>query len=466
MDRAENQAHIRAESKELRTLSLAQEVRKRERELASFMYPKEKEAAAINTNWQEQLQRSNSGRILSNAFNTMLILNNDPELKGKFAFNYLTRKPEIVGKVPWKRLDGSMEITDNDDSCLRNYLSINYDIKAKDIIYDALNQIVLDNQYHPVREYLKSVRNKWDGKRRLDTLLVDYFDSDDTELNRMQTRLTFVGAVKRAFQPGCKMDYVLTLKGEQGVGKSSFFQKIAVRNEWFSDSIDDMRGKDGKEQILGNWIIELGEMAAVGSGDQKRIKQFITSTEDEFRQAYGRRTNRFPRQCIFVATTNDELPLKDDTGGRRWWIVDVKSKWFEKEQPLDVDQVWAEALHVYEHMEDNKQPLKLPDYLEDEAKKIQLQNTDRGLYAAEIEHVLTRGYIVKSDYEGNTRIEINTTCALHVWTEILGRYKHDLTKATAREINATLKSIEGWECIGRRQFEDYGKQTVYKRKDI
>ena len=73
-------------------------------------------------------------------------------------------------------------------------------------------------------------------------------------------------------------------------------------------------------------------MAAVGSGDQKRIKQIISSSEDKFRQAYGRGATRYPRQCIFVATTNDELPLKDDTGGRRWWMVEVRSKWFEKDQ--------------------------------------------------------------------------------------------------------------------------------------
>lgn len=104
-----------------------------------------------------------------------------------------------------------------------------------------------------------------------------------------------------------------------------------------------MRGKDGKEQILGKWIIELGEMAAVSKGDQKRTKKFITSQVDEFRPAYGRRTIYSPRQCIFVATTNDDLPLKDDTGGRRWWIVDVKGKWFEKVLPLEIDQIRTEA---------------------------------------------------------------------------------------------------------------------------
>lgn len=160
-----------------------------------------------------------------------------------------------------------------------------------------------------------------------------------------------------------------------------------------------MRGKEAKAQIQGNWIIELGEMAAVSKGDQKRTKQFISSTHDEFRPAYGRRTIRCPRQCIFVATTNDELPLKDDTGGRRWWIIDVKSKWFEKDFPLEVEQIWAEAVQVYKEMISKGIPFKLPNHLENEARKIQTQYTDMGLYAGIIEDVLQRGYYEEKDYQ-------------------------------------------------------------------
>lgn len=415
--------------------------------------------------WRSQLQTSEKGKIFSNAFNTLLILRNDEQLEGKFAFNLLTGKPELVGEAPWSRLDATNAITDHDDSCLRNYLSMHYGNKSKDTIYDALNQIVSEKQYQPVREYLKSVRDKWDRKPRLDSLLIDYMGADDTELNRRQTRIAFVGAVKRAFEPGCKFDYVLTLKGDQGVGKSSFIQTLAVNSEWFSDSLDDMRGKDAKEQLQGIWICELGEMAAVSKGDQKRTKQFITSTHDQYRPAYGRRTVNQPRQFIFIATTNDEEPLKDDTGGRRWWIVEVKDKWFEK-GPLEVDQIWPEAVNVYYEMIAKGEPLKLPDYLENEARKIQTENTDRGLYAEEIVYVLQRGYIEVNNFQGKTKLPINETCAIHVWESVLGRHRNDLKPVTAREINSTLKNIEGWERIGRKIFHPYGKQTVYRRMDI
>ncbi|WHZ04961.1 virulence-associated E family protein [Neobacillus sp. YX16] len=415
--------------------------------------------------WLNQLEKSNLGTNLSTPFNVLSILQHDQLLKGKFAYNLLTQMSEIVGQVPWERLTEDKGMTDYDDSCLRNYISIQYGIKGKDIIYDAFNQVILNKKYHPVRDYLNNL--KWDGIPRLDKLLIDYFGADDTELIRSQTRLTGVGAVMRIFQPGCKWDYVLTLKGDQGLGKSSFFQKLAVKSEWFSDSIDDMRGKEAKAQIQGNWIIELGEMAAVSKGDQKRTKQFISSTHDEFRPAYGRRTIRCPRQCIFVATTNDELPLKDDTGGRRWWIIDVKSKWFEKDFPLEVEQIWAEAVQVYKEMISKGIPFKLPNHLENEARKIQTQYTDMGLYAGIIEDVLQRGYYEEKDYQSGMvkKVPINETCARHVWEKVVGRHKHDFNSAHARDINAGLKSLADWECKGRLTFGEYGKQTVYRRKD-
>lgn len=417
--------------------------------------------------WQDKLQKTDKGNNYSNAYNVLLILQNDENLKDKFAFNLLRQKPEIIGKVPWNRISESKEMTDHDDSCLRNYFSIRYGIKAKEIIFDAINQTFADKKYHPVRQYLKKVYPTWDGQPRIDTILIDFFDAEDTILNRWQTRLTLVGAVQRAFEHGSKMDYVLTLKGDQGLGKSSFFQTLTANKEWFSDSLDDIRGKDAKEQILGNWIIELGEMAAVGKADQKRLKQFITSTEDEFREAYGRRTRRHPRQCIFVATTNDDLPLKDDTGGRRWWIVDVKSKWFEKNFPLEVDQIWAESVHVYREMKSKNEPLKLPDTLEYEARKIQTQNTDNGIFASQIEFVLQRGYIERKDFQGHrTKVPIVETCAFHVWEEVLNRNLSEINKGIAREINAVLKNLEGWEkCETRKVFMDYGKQTVYRKID-
>lgn len=117
-------------------------------------------------------------------------------------------------------------------------------------------------------------------------------------------------------------------------------------------------------------------------------------------------------------------------------------------------------------MEANEITLRLPDHLEVQARKIQSENTDKGLYAGEIEFVLNRGYIKKNDpIQGNkVKVPIDKTCPKHIWEEVLGRYKHEFTSAQGRDITAVLRSLDEWECIGRKDFEGYGKQTVFVRK--
>ena len=77
------------------------------------------------------------------------------------------------------------------------------------------------------------------------------------------------------------------------------------------------------------------------------IKQFLSKTNDIYRAAYGRRTEKYPRRCVFFGTSNDSEFLKDVTGNRRFWPVDVgvhpaqRSVW--RDLPEEVDQIWAEA---------------------------------------------------------------------------------------------------------------------------
>ena len=123
------------------------------------------------------------------------------------------------------------------------------------------------------------------------------------------------------FNPGTKFDYVVTLVGGQGIGKSYIIGRIGKK--WSSASMSTVIGKEGMEQIQGFWVIELAELSAVRKAEVEQIKHFITKREDSFRPAYGRRTERFPRQCIFIASTNNNDFIRDQTGGRRWWPIMV-----------------------------------------------------------------------------------------------------------------------------------------------
>lgn len=417
--------------------------------------------------WLNQLE-VNKDKIVSSVANIELILNNDDDLKGRFALNTFSNKIEVVGSLPWKRTAWSNSITDTDMSCLRNYLSKKYDISGKEKINDVFYQVVSENSFHPIKDYFSSIRGTWDGKPRLDTLFIDFFDSPNTELNKMQTRLTLVGAIKRIYEPGCKWDTVLVTKGEQGVGKSSFFQKLAVNQKWFNDSLHSLEGKDTIEQMQGSWIIELGEMSAVKKSEQNLAKAFITRQVDNVRFSYAKYATENPRQCIFMASTNDETPLKDETGGRRWWIIDVKSRWYDKPFNLDVNQVWAEALEVYEKMTSTGAVFILPRHLEEEAKRVQADNTDYGVYAGEIEMALVEGSYMEYKYEsGRTeKVSFEQTCARHLVEKVLRKEWSSLAPHDRNKITALINKNPLWKKLDKRKrFGEYGLQTVYTRQN-
>jgi len=110
-------------------------------------------------------------------------------------------------------------------------------------------------------------------------------------------------------------------------------------------------GKEAYEQIQGVWLIEMGELTATRKADIEAVKHFLSKREDIFRVAYGRRTNRFPRQCVFWGTSNDREFLRDRTGDRRTWpvICDINkpTKKVFGGMTDEVDQIWAEAVELY-----------------------------------------------------------------------------------------------------------------------
>ena len=217
--------------------------------------------------------------------------------------------------------------------------------------------------YHPVKEYLGSL--KWDGTRRLDTLLIDYLGAEDTPYVRAVTRKTLVAAVARIYQPGIKFDSILVLNGPQGIGKSTLFARLG--GQWYSDSlsITDMKDKTAAEKLQGYWILELGELVGIKKMDVETVKSFISRTDDKYRQAYGVNVESHPRSCIIVGSTNSDGGfLRDITGNRRFWPVQVTGCGkYHPWELTDVDQIWAEAIERYNSGEE----LFLTGSLEDEA---------------------------------------------------------------------------------------------------
>ena len=275
--------------------------------------------AIPDANWQAKLKVTEKGGIASCIENVVVILNGDPSLSGCVGFNEMSHNVVAVRSLPWRKVSGESPWTDADDADLRYYLERVYGLSGKDKIFDGLNVVAMARKFHPVRDYLDA--GVWDGVPRLERLLVDFLGADDTPYTRAVTRKALIAAVARIFRPGVKFDYMLTIRGRQGLGKSAFIAKLG--GAWFSDSFTTLQGKDAFEQVQGVWIMEIGELASMKKAEVEQIKLYLSKQVDRFRPAYGRRIQEFPRQCIFIGTTNEEQFLRDKTGNRRFWVVDT-----------------------------------------------------------------------------------------------------------------------------------------------
>ena len=269
--------------------------------------------------WEDRLDTS-KGKVLSNVHNVHLIICNDPRLKGCVAYNALKVRLVALHDLPWRKVMDPVNgdtWADSDDTRLFQFLEEEYGVTGENKIRNGLLNAANDNIIHPIKNYLEGLT--WDGVPRLGTLLVDYLGAEDTAYTRAVTRKTFMAAVARIFEPGCKFDYVLVLAGPQGRGKSTLVAKMS--NGWYTDSLAGIGTKEAYENIQGYWLVELGELAAMRKIEIETIKNFISKQVDSYRAAYGRRVEDHPRQCIFIGTTNSTAFLRDDTGNRRFWPV-------------------------------------------------------------------------------------------------------------------------------------------------
>lgn len=297
-----------------------------------------------NSDWKSKLNRnSTDNAIKNNLKNIFLILNNDTQYKDKIEFNELTQMRTFC-RTDWN---------DVIESRLKLYLEQQYDLMTSiESINHICNIIASDHSYHPIKEYLNSVQ--WDGIHRIKSVFSDFLGATDNIYTQSVAVVTFVGAVARIFQSGVKFDTCTVFVGKQGTGKSKFISKIAVNSEWFTDGVTSFDGKDFYESIQGKWIIELGEGTAFQKSIKERSKQAIASQQDFYRKPYGRNPEIRKRQCVFLGTTNNYDFLKDETGDRRYYPIDVNipkaTKNIDKDLTSEyIAQLWAEAVHLYKH---------------------------------------------------------------------------------------------------------------------
>jgi len=310
-------------------------------------------AAASASAWARELKVDRQGSPKKVPGNAVLYLSKHPDWEGALGFN------EMRQRVVWLKIPPGEygiakpsigdQLSDWHTAHTQHWLDKNFGLSySHEVLLRCIVSAAQVNPFHPVREYLASL--EWDGTCRVETWLSSYMGADDTPYNSLIGRCWLISAVARVMQPGCQADHVLVLESPQGRGKSTGMAALFGHGEgWYMESLPDLTAtgsKDAMAALAGPWCLEIAELDAIRGKASTKTKDFLSRRVDEYRPSYGRCYVRYPRQCVFVGTTNQKAWLTDPTGGRRFWpckVRDIDRISIEK----DRDQLWAEAYRYY-----------------------------------------------------------------------------------------------------------------------
>ena len=400
-----------------------------------------------------------NGKVKQTIGNCVTVINYDDRLKEMFRYNEMTDRIEVLGAW-WNQ--SSVNLSDNDLNNIRLYLETIYGLAHEKTIPRAIDIIAHQRSYHPVRKYLAGLR--WDGGKYIENLLPKYLGAEKSDYTTQALKLTMLGAIERVHNPSVKFETMMCLvEDEQGGGKSTIARLLACKDEWFTDDIKNLDDENVYRKLQGHWIIEFSEMLATANTKTvEAIKAFLSRQKDTYKVPYDKYPHDFPRQCIFIGTTNnlDFLP-NDKTGNRRFIPVRVNSELAEV-HPLEdeeetrayIDQAWAEAMEIYRS---GDYKLTFPKELQGLLSEVQQEFTPEDPKVGIIQEWLDN-------------CKYSSVCSRMLYKEAMGKDFQEPKEWELREINNIMnKSITGWQkhptSDSKVRFEVYGKQRAWDRVD-
>ena len=383
------------------------------------------------------------------ATNYDLIVQNDKFIKEHVRFN------EFTNSLEW---DG-VTFKNGDLLTINSYLDRVYMFRDRALIWDTLNRPGNIISYHPIKSIIED--EEWDKTPRIDTFFENICktvikDEDTRTYYKEVARMLFYGGIKRLYEPGCKFDYMIILKGNQGTCKTTLVRLLALDDDAYSE-VTTIDGSDGIENIKGSWICEFAELLAmVRAREVESIKAFITRQYDKYRPPYAHVSEIVPRSCIFIGTTNEIQFMSDMTGNRRYLPVEVNTnpvEFFENEEEIKkyIIECWREAFYKYLNGEIYTTiPAECFDILEEFRAAYVDDNPLEGLVSGYL-HTLPVGYEV---------------CGLEIFIKCFNGMRSKFTARDSRMIATIMNKHNNWvRCNEKKYFNEqgYGQQRYWTK---
>lgn len=398
----------------------------------------------------------------STTHNYAVVLTEDERFAGRLWYDCGSYAKMVNLPLPWDAGEGARQVRDSDYAALDRIVSHEYGFSGRQALVDAVTAVCMETSVDPFCELLRTFR--WDGTERLGTMMRDLFGTQDSAYNAEFGTLLVRSIVTRAFEPGCKLDYMFIVSGPQGCRKSSGVRALALQQRWFCESLTEFEGDSTVEKLRGVHVVEVPELSAFKrTKEVEQIKTFITQRVDTIRPKYARETEQRPRSCVLMGTTNAGGFLSDATGNRRFLIAEagfqVPPRYDSAKETPElreyVEQLYAEAVAWYDGAREHD--LVFPEELLELAegyREIHVEDDPRvGMVAAYLDGV-----------RGDPLRQCKYVCLGEVCEKALQMDRRDWygKRAVLNQITEIMRNMPGWVACGRKYCGEWGRQRAYE----
>ena len=207
--------------------------------------------------------------------------------------------------------------------------------------------------YNPIKEYLESLP-KWEGQNQVAELFGRIPGLTSEQLNWCSIWLRSAVAHWLQMDMLHGNEAVPILIGQQGCGKSTFAVRLLPEKlrQYFLDHINFGNKFDSEMALTHNLFVNIDELANMGASQQGKLKQTLSKVRVNGRPIFGKSQDDRLRFASFLATTNDEHPLCDPTGSRRYICLHIPAgEYIDNSSVINYDQLYAQVMYELCHQQ-------------------------------------------------------------------------------------------------------------------
>jgi len=304
---------------------------------------------------------------------------------------------------------------------------------------NAVLYVGRQNLYCPIKNYLDRCASEYKPHPEWENLSEVFLGSPHPKLATIVMQRMMIGAVARAYNPGCNMSWMPILVGKQGIGKSMFSRNLVPEGLFVEISTPLDKLMEETYRLHSGWLLELPEVDDYFTARHiQKFKNLLTTQEDLVRFPYAQLQSILKRRFIMIGTTNRTQFLVDSTGNRRFVPLEIGRNFLIPWRRLaqEREQLWHSAVMAYREGQQY-------EFVSSEIQKISNYVQQFGDPDPWMDKIIA--YLA-------SRTEVKATDIL---TKALGIDTERLTSKETKRVASVMESL-GWE---RKQTTRQGKSV-------